>query len=130
MVRNRIKFVSLSAALVLFACAGILFTGCPHSLKKGIVGVWKMEDVPGGNSEFYYCFASDGNAYYADNVMGVLVAQKMGEYSVSGKKLKVAGKEAECSLKGDVLKLKIEGDSATFKRVSSPSEEEIKKAVK
>lgn len=132
MVRNISKFVSLAAALVLFVCAGILFTGCSNSHNGNgggnIIGVWKSNQSA-ADAEYYFCFASDSKFYEAYKKGGVLKSLKGVEYSVSGNKLKIGLGEYKYSITGDILKMEGHDGIVIYRRVSSPTEEEIKKAV-
>lgn len=136
------KIVSAMALCVVLFGTIMMVTGCGNKPAKG--SVWKVTkmtaagvDVP-ASVDMYFCFHSNGNAYMATKAANVLGAEKMGTYTIGKKDITIKyGSTSETlayTLKGEKMTLEgnIEGvkQSIELQKVSSPSQEEIAKAVK
>ena len=125
------KIVSLMALCAVLFGTVMMVTGCGNkpgsdsvSLAKGTV--WKFKDMYA-----YLCFHSDGHLYYANAEPGAggsgsLKKRDNGLYSIDSKNITVGGSSIPYTLKGDTLTIGIGSDTAILKKVSSPTENEIK----
>ena len=125
------KIVSAMALCVVLFGTIMMVTGCGSKPKAGTV--WKTEGV-----DTYFCFHSNGNAYFATKLLGALSAQKLGTYTIDKKNITIKKGSVEESfaytLKGETMTfegtfqgLKV---SYSLQKVSSPTEEDIAKAAK
>ena len=125
------KIVSLMALCAVLFGAVMIVTGCGNkpgsdsvTLAKGTV--WKYKDMYA-----YLCFHSDGHLYYANAEPGAggsgsLKKRDNGLYSIDSKNITGGGQSIPYTLKGDTLTIGIGSDTAILKKVSSPTEDEIK----
>jgi len=135
------KIVSAMTLCVVLFGTIMMVTGCGNKPAKG--SVWKATKMTAAGVDvpvlvdMYFCFHSDGNAYTATKVANVLDAEKLGAYTIGKKDITIKEGSAAVSLtftlKGEKMTLKgrFEGDDKeiVLQKVSSPTEEEIKKAV-
>ena len=121
------KIVSAMALCVVLFGTIMMVTGCGSKPKAGTV--WKVEGV-----NTYFCFHSNGNAYTATKAANVLVAQKLGTYTIGKKDITIEGESFPYTLKGEKMTLdaKVNGVKVSYslQKVSSPTQEEIAKAAK
>lgn len=125
------KIVSAMALCVVLFGTVMMVTGCGSKPKAGTV--WKTEGV-----DTYFCFHSNGNAYFATKLLGALSAQKMGTYTIGKKDITIKnGSVTETfsyTLKGEKMTFegKVNGVKVSYslQKVSSPTEEDIAKAAK
>ncbi|QSH91861.1 hypothetical protein C5N99_04365 [Treponema medium] len=132
------KIVSAMALCVVLFGTIMMVTGCGSKPAKG--SVWKVEKMTKAGVavpmpvDLYFCFHSNGNAYMATKVANALLAEKQGTYTIGKKDITIEGKSFAYTLKGEKMTLegKIESvqQSLELKKVSSPTQEEIAKAVK
>ena len=125
------KLVSLMALCTVLLGA-VALVGCGTKPAKG--SVWKITKVAGvavpSAAAQYFCFHSDGNAYHASKVDKLpLTAMKLGTYKIDSKTITINGESASYTLKGDKMTVKIKNIDQEMQKVSSPTEDEIKKAV-
>lgn len=125
------KLVSLMALCTVLLGA-VALVGCGTKPAKG--SVWKItktfqEGFSG--AEAYYCFHSDGNVYLASRSKNVLGALHYGTYTIGSKTITINGQSISYTLKGDKMTFKYVGSALEeeMQKVSSPTEDEIKKAV-
>ena len=135
------KIVSAMGLCVVLFGAVMMATGCGSKPAKG--SVWKVEKITEAGvsqsvtDDMYFCFHSNGNAYSARKELGSLTAEKLGTYTINKKTIAIKLDSVEVSftytLKGEKMTLKgtLEGvtEEVEMQKVSSPTEEEIKKAV-
>ena len=124
------KLVSLMALCTVLLGA-VALVGCGTKPAKG--SVWKItktfQEVPKG-AETYYCFHSDGNVYFATRINKVLTALSSGTYTIDSKTITINSVSVPYTLKGDKMTFKYpNGSNEEMQKVSSPTEDEIKKAV-
>ena len=128
------KLVSLMALCTVLLGA-VALVGCGTKPAKG--SVWKMtkatvegQTVP-LEGVSYYCFHSDGNAYHASKADKLpLTAVKLGTYTIGSKTITINGDALSYTIKGNKMTLKHpEGATYELEKVSTPTEDEIKKAV-
>ena len=136
------KIVSAMALCVVLFGTIMMVTGCGSKPKAGTV--WKVTKMTVAgvdepmHGDMYFCFHSNGNAYTATKVANVLGAYKMGTYTIGKKDITIKdGSDVDSfayTLKGEKMTLEgnIEGvkHSIQLQKVSSPTQEEIAKAVK
>ena len=83
------KIVSAMALCVVLFGTVMMVTGCGSKPAKG--SVWKVEKISAAGAslpvlvDMYFCFHSDGNAYFATKPLNVLVAEKLGTYTIDKK---------------------------------------------
>ena len=132
------KIVSAMALCVVLFGTIMMVTGCGSKPKAGTV--WKVTkmtaagvDVP-MPVDMYFCFHSNGNAYTATKAANALLVEKLGTYTIGKKDITIEGQSFAYTLKGEKMTLEgnIEGvkHSIQLQKVSSPTQEEIVKAVK
>ena len=125
------KIVSAMALCVVLFGTIMMVTGCGNKPAKG--SVWKGEGV-----DTYFCFHSNGNAYTATKMANVLVAQKLGTYTIGKKDITIKNGSVTATwsytLKGEKMTLEAEVNgvktSYSLQKVSSPTEAEIAKVAK
>lgn len=128
------KLVSLMALCTVLLGA-VALVGCGTKPEKG--SVWKMTKatVEGKTVPLegvgYYCFHSDGYFYIATKVGKLpLAASRNGKYTINAKTITIEGGAFSYTIKGNKMTLK-HPEEATYEleKVSSPTEDEIKKAA-
>ena len=129
------KLVSLMALCTVLLGA-VALVGCGTKPAKG--SVWKMTKatVEGKTVPLkgvgYYCFHSDGYFYTAqkESAKSPLKASKDGKYTINAKTIIIEGAAFSYTIKGNKMTLKHpEEGTYELEKVSSPTEDEIKKAV-
>ena len=138
------KIVSALALCVVLFGAVMMVTGCGSKPSKG--SVWKVASVtvsggvfpiPGGG-DIYICFHSNGNAYSATKAIRLLIAKKLGAYTIDNNNITIEGKSVAYTLKGSKMTLNgniLEGigipanAEVELQKVDSPTQEEIAKAA-
>ena len=136
------KIVSALALCVVLFGAVMMVTGCGSKPAKG--SVWKMEKITAAGvsipipGETYLCFHSDGNAYSATKAKSLLIAKKLGAYTIDNNNITIEGKSVAYTLKGSKMTLNgnILGEigipanaEVELQKVDSPTQEEIAKAA-
>ena len=125
------KIVSAMALCVVLFGTIMMVTGCGSKPKAGTV--WKVEGV-----DTYFCFHSNGNAYSATKLLGTLSTLKLGTYTIGKKDITIKNGSViatwSYTLKGEKMTLETEVNglkaSYSLQKVSSPTEDDIVKAVK
>ena len=126
-MKNLVSLMALCTVLL----GAVALVGCGTKPAKG--SVWKItksvQKLPDG-AEAYYCFHSDGNLYFATRINKVLGALSNGTYTIDSKTITINSVSVPYTQKGDKMTFKYpNGSNEEMQKVSSPTEDEIKKAV-
>ena len=135
------KIVSLMALCMVLLGAVMMVTGCGSKPKTGTV--WEvtagipdaMKNLLGKDAGVYLCFHTNGQAYSATKVPGMLRAEVLGEYKIEKETITIGKESVKYTLKKDTMTVKAFKMGSVkvdleLKMVSTPSEAEIAKAAK